>query len=150
MINQVMADKAVEYFNNGFLCSESVLMAITEAYEIESLHIPSIATAYGSGLSRTNGPCGALSGGIMALSLLNGRKDSSDDYASLYKNVSRLQHSFNATFKTTECSKLLGFSLSDSDASEKFTNNQCKSNICNHCVRFVAKEVHHILSSQNT
>lgn len=145
MKNDAMADKAVEYFNSGFVCAEAVLMAIAEAYEINSPHIPSIATAFGSGLSRSNGPCGALSGGIMALSLLNGRKDGSEDYASLYKNVASLQQSFHTTFKTTECSKLLGFSLADSDAGEKFTQNKCQSNTCNHCVRFVVEEVNRIV-----
>ncbi|MDD2382949.1 MAG: C-GCAxxG-C-C family protein [Sulfurospirillaceae bacterium] len=148
MNNDLIADKAVAYFNDGFLCSESVLMALAEAYGIDSPHVPSIATAFGSGLSQTNGPCGALSGGILALSLLHGRNKEKQDYAQLYKNVALLQKIFNEKFASTACTQLLGFSMADSDASEKFTKNECKKNTCNHCVRYVVEEVQHILSSQ--
>ena len=148
MKTEAIADKAVEYFNSGFVCAEAVLMAVAEAYEINSPHIPAIATAYGSGLSRTNGPCGALSGGILALSLLHGRNEGKQDNNQLYKNVAELQNAFTEKFATTSCTQLLGFSLADCDAGEKFTQNECKKNICNPCVHFVAEEVERILSSQ--
>lgn len=134
-------EAAVSYFNNGFLCSEAVLMAVTEAYSIQSPLIPAIATAFGSGLSRTNSTCGALSGGILALSLLNNRTLQKEPYAELYTTIATLKNNFINRFSTTECSDILGFSLSDTDASEKFAAHKCKETRCNACVKAVAHDV---------
>ncbi|GBD95663.1 MAG TPA: C_GCAxxG_C_C family protein [Nitrospirae bacterium] len=62
-----------ELFDSGYYCAENVLLAIAESQGIQSDLIPKIATGFCSGISRTCGMCGALSGAIMSLNLLYGR-----------------------------------------------------------------------------
>ena len=141
-----VGQSASEYFTQGYLCSESVLMAVAKAAKIDSPLIPAMATAFGSGVARTDGTCGALSGGIMALSLLGGRSTPSETYDKLYANVALFKDSFHQKFASCDCSALLGFSLSDSDAKEKFVAGKCRQCKCTNFVAFAAQEVCRIVS----
>jgi len=47
-----MAERAVSYFKEGYICAESVLMAYAEAQGIKSVLIPRIATGFGGGIGR--------------------------------------------------------------------------------------------------
>ena len=65
--------RSLELFRSGYFCAESVLQAIAENQDIQSDLIPKIATGFCSGISRTGGMCGAVSGGIMGIGLVAGR-----------------------------------------------------------------------------
>ena len=146
-MNETVEQKALEYFANGYVCSEAVLKAVAEYHGIDSPLIPAIASAFGSGMARSEGGlCGAFSGGMMALSLLQGRTQADAPKDPLYHNVQTFKAQFEHAFGTCECAKLLGFSLSDADAGVKFKENDCKACKCDHYVAFAAKEVEKILT----
>lgn len=137
-----VSEKALEHFSNGYVCSEAVLKAIAEHHGIDSPFIPSIASAFGSGMARTKGGlCGALSGGMMALSLLQGRTQADAPKEELYHNVQTFKARFEEVYGTCECAELLGFSLSDADAGTKFHEGNCKACKCDQYVAFAANEV---------
>ena len=71
-MDKVGAD-AKQKFDQGLYCAESVLAAIADHYGIASDLIPGIANGFCSGLARTCGPCGAVSGAILALNMMLGR-----------------------------------------------------------------------------
>ena len=87
--------RSVELFKSGFFCAESVLLAIAESQGIQSDLIPRIATGFCSGISRTGGICGAVSGAIMGINLLAGRNSPAESievsYALTQKLISRLE-----------------------------------------------------------
>jgi len=56
---------AEEAFASGLYCAESVVLALAKAQGVESDLLPKVATAFCSGMSRTCGTCGALTGAIM-------------------------------------------------------------------------------------
>jgi C_GCAxxG_C_C family probable redox protein len=68
-----VAKRSREYLESGYWCAESVLLAVAEAKGVQSDLIPKIATGFCSGMARTGGQCGALSGGILSIGLLLGR-----------------------------------------------------------------------------
>lgn len=142
-----VGDVAVNHFLEGFSCAEAVLMSIASEQGISSPLIPKIATAFGSGLSCTNGMCGALSGGILALSLMKGKETNNDDRRELYGDVQALTELFKKHFHALECTTLLGFNLSEADAGEKFVKGDCLKTKCVHYVSFVANEVHQRVKS---
>jgi len=145
-MSETIEQKALTYFANGYVCSEAVLKAVAEKHGIDSPLIPAIASGFGSGLARTeHGLCGAFSGGVMALSLLQGRKNASESKDVLYQNVQTFQHHFEEAFGSCECASLLGFSLSAPDAGVKFTEGNCKACKCELYVAFAAKEVELLL-----
>ncbi|ATB70856.1 C_GCAxxG_C_C family protein [Sulfurospirillum diekertiae] len=146
-MNESVEQKALEHFSNGYVCSEAVLKTIAEKHGIDSPLIPAIASGFGSGLSRSDGGlCGAYSGGVMALSLLQGRTNASDPKDPLYHNVQLFKEHFEKAFGSCECAKLLGFSLSSPDAGEKFKEGNCKTCKCDLYVVYAVTEVEHMLT----
>lgn len=147
-MNETIEQKALEYFSSGYVCSEAVLKAVAEKHGIDSPLIPAIASGFGSGMARTeHGLCGALSGGIMALSLLQGRKNANESKDALYHNVQTFQEHFEKAFGACECASLLGFPLSSPDAGVKFKEGNCKVCKCDLYVAFAAKEVELLLGN---
>ncbi len=142
-----IVQKALDYFSSGYTCSESVLKSVAEAKGIDGNTVLPMASAFGSGMSRTNGGvCGAFSGGVMALSLLRGRKVPSVSLDLLYRNVADFKERFETLFESCECATLLGFCLSDKDAGEMFKAQNCKVCKCDRFVAFAAEEVERILT----
>ena len=75
MDKEKVVELAKSYAVKGFLCSESVLLAISDWLEIQNGLIPKIATGFGAGIGGCGSVCGAISGGIMALGLKFGRNE---------------------------------------------------------------------------
>lgn len=147
MTNINIEELAINHFANGFLCSEAVLLATAEKNNLDSTLIPKIATAFGRGLANGDSICGALSGGILALSLFQGRDTQKESFELLYKNIDTLKDEFNKEFGEHNCTKLLGFSLNDEDAKEKFVKNDCKNCKCSNYVGFVTKKVEELIKN---
>lgn len=62
-------------------CSQSVLLALQEAFNIGDAESFKAATVLSGGVARRGETCGALLGGLMALGLVAGRSDIKDTQA---------------------------------------------------------------------
>lgn len=102
---------AEDYFASGLYCAESVVLAVAGAWKIESDLLPKIATAFCSGMARTGGQCGALSGAIMAVSMVTGRSNAGQSLQDCYALVQQLLREFEREFGARNCSDLLGCDL---------------------------------------
>lgn len=120
-------EEARRLFKSGYYCAESVLMAVTKDCGIESPLIPSIATGFCSGISRTSGMCGALTGGILALNLLYGRSNAEESVARNYDAVQQLIQGFQSNHGSTNCSELLGCHLGTPEGQKEFKEKQLHS-----------------------
>jgi C_GCAxxG_C_C family probable redox protein len=121
------AQRSGELFESGFYCAESVLLAMTQSRGIKSDLIPMIATGFCSGTARTCGMCGAVSGGIMGISLFTGRNSPDGSVQETYDLVRRLLELFEAKFGSTNCGQLTGCDLGTEEGQEHFrTNNLLK------------------------
>jgi len=72
--------KALEYDKYSG-CSQSVLLALQEAFSIGDLESFKAATVLSGGVARMGETCGALLGGLLALGLVVGREDITDTQA---------------------------------------------------------------------
>jgi len=110
-----MTDEAArmsgEFFQSGYYCAESVLMAVAVHRGEHSDLIPRIATGFCGGMSRTNGTCGAVSGAIMSLGLALGRNSADESVDKVYAATRELLDRFGRTFGSTNCRQLLGCDL---------------------------------------
>ncbi|SNR67668.1 C_GCAxxG_C_C family probable redox protein [Humidesulfovibrio mexicanus] len=93
------------------LCAESVLLACAEALGVRSPLLPRLATGFCSGLSRTDGPCGALAGAVMALGLALGRDGAEDELDQCYASVQEFRCFFLSRFGSDRCSEVCGCRL---------------------------------------
>jgi len=118
-----------ELFNSGFYCAESVLLGMAEHLGIQSELIPGIASGFCSGIARSCGQCGALSGAILGLGLIYGRKSPQDSMDIMYRQVQRLLVSFRETFGSTNCRELTGVDLGSVEGQRQF-REQGKHALC--------------------
>lgn len=128
-----IAHTAQSHFDAGYYCAESVLLAVSERAGIRSPLLPAIATGFCSGLTRSWGTCGALSGGVMAVSLAYGRSAPGEPVAENNVAVRRLIEEFGKTCGATHCSELLGCDLDTQDGRKVYEDdrlrNQCRDYI---------------------
>jgi C_GCAxxG_C_C family probable redox protein len=111
-----------------------VLLAVAEHEQIHSDLIPRIATGFCSGVARTGGMCGAVSGGIMALSLLYGRSSPTQPVDPCYKAVRLFFQQFSSRFKAVSCLELIGVRLDTPEGQAAFREHR----LIEHCLDYVA------------
>ncbi len=69
-----VSSAAINYFQNGYHCAESIVAAVLEALGENPKEAVAHATAFGGGFGRSFGEaCGALSGALIAIGHLHGR-----------------------------------------------------------------------------
>lgn len=113
-------EAAAKRFDEGLYCAESVLATVAEALGIESSLIPGVATGFCSGMARTCGPCGALTGGILGLNLAFGRSSAAKSVENNYAAVQTLVDQFREIFGSTNCGELLGCDLGTEEGQRIF------------------------------
>jgi C_GCAxxG_C_C family probable redox protein len=141
MIDKI-SQRAGELFQSGYYCAESVLLAIAESKGIESEFIPRIATGFCGGLARTCGMCGAVSGGVMAISLFTGRNSPSESVLPAYDTVRKLLEIFEASFGSTNCRDLTGCDLGTDKGQNYFKTN----NLMAQCTRYTEEATRIVMS----
>ena len=85
-----------------------MLLAVAEHMHIHSDIIPRIASGFCGGLAHTGGMCGAVSGGIMAISLSQGRDLPTRSNNPLYATIQDFMKMFTEQFGDVNCQKLTG------------------------------------------
>ena len=97
-------DTAVSYFENGLYCSEAILKAFNEHYQIglgeQALRM---ATGFGAGLGASKCCCGSLTGGVMVLSAVAGRTSADESETPAFEAVAALHDWFKKKFGATCC-----------------------------------------------
>ena len=106
-ISAEIRKSAEQYLKSGLLCAESVALAIGKAHGIESEVVPKAATALCSGMARTRGPCGALTGAVLGVGLVLGRSSSAESVEPCYLATQRLIQMFEKEFGSRDCYTLL-------------------------------------------
>ncbi len=115
--------RSLELFRSGFFCAESVLLAIAESQGIQSDLIPRIATGFCSGISRTGGMCGAVSGAIMGINLAAGRNSPAESLEISYTLTQELISRFERQFGSINCRQLIGCDLATEAGQRYFMEN---------------------------
>ena len=110
-LNEKATQRCVELLDEGYLCAEAVLLAITESKGIQSDLIPKIATGFSTGIAKTGGLCGALIGAILAINIFTGRNSGSESTRRNYTQVQKLIHRFEQKYGPSSCKELLGCDL---------------------------------------
>ena len=124
-----ISHRAGEIFESGYYCAESVLLAVAEDQGIKSELIPKIATGFCGGMSRTCGTCGAVTGGLMAISLCVGRTDPNESVAPAYITVRKFLEMFKDRFGSINCRDLIGCDLGTEEGQNYFKSNDIRE----HC-----------------
>lgn len=120
---------------SGLYCAEAVVSALAEAQGIDSPLLPGLATALCSGMSRSCGPCGALTGAILGLGLSLGRRDASESAAPSFAATQELIRQFEAEFGGRNCDQLLDCDLGTPEGQASFREQHLHRRCARYTVR---------------
>lgn len=102
-------DKAYEYFNNGYNCSQAVVLAFSDLYPDKKDDMVKIASSFGGGFGRTREVCGTFSGISMVLGLICGFDgENGVSKAEHYALIRELGERFKKDNGSIICRELLG------------------------------------------
>ncbi|WP_022666260.1 C-GCAxxG-C-C family protein [Desulfospira joergensenii] len=129
-------DQAGELFGNGFHCAEAVAWAVLQSLGQDPTLAAAHATPFGGGFGKTYGDaCGALSGGLIAIGHIHGRKDPSGDWDLPASLGAGLRQHFVETWGTTHCATLRD------EFGEEFQMERCRE-----VVRAVTRDLLELLA----
>ncbi len=113
--------EAVAYFDNGYNCSESMLLAFSKALGADCTAIPMLATPFGAGIGRLCHECGVLTGGILAIGLRYGRSSPKDTESrdKSYAIARAYYEGFQRRFGSVKCIKIQGTDLLNQEEARK-------------------------------
>ena len=131
---------AREYLASEYNCAQSVLKAILEEKGIFFDKAMSLSSGFGGGIAGEGRTCGAVSGAIMAIGVLNGlhSKDIVQSKERTYEVSSLLIERFKEKFETTQCYELIGVDIKDPEAKKAARERGVFSDLCS---KFVATAV---------
>ena len=125
-------NKAMEYMTQGYVCSESVLLATCQEFgiEIDDKIIPRIANLFAGGIGNTGAVCGAVSGAIMAMGLVKERGETMEDALVTLGIAQEFRRRFEAEMETINCRELTGLDLSTQEGIQQLMTSDVPQTVC--------------------
>ena len=116
-----IVEQAVEYFNQGYSCSQSILLAFAPLLQLSQQTALLIAAPFGGGIAQTGNNCGAVSGALMVIGMRKGHTSPQDKATkeALYVTARDLMHQFEQEHGNLTCQSLLGFRLDVPEEAQK-------------------------------
>lgn len=143
----IFAKKACEYFNNGYNCAQSVLLAFAPIIKMDEKTALSLASSFGGGMGRLREVCGAVSMMFAIAGLLKGYTTPNNDElkAEHYTRIQTLAEKFKSAHGTIICRELLGledesFSPIPSKRTEQYYAERPCENFIRTCAEIIETE----------
>jgi len=135
------ADEAVSTFQQGFSCSQAVLLAFAPELGLERDQALKISGAFGAGMGRLGEVCGALTGAFMTIGLIYGRTraDDEDMKEQAYAHVAELAAEFRRRHGSVRCRDLLGCDLGTPEGRQFSKEHGLSETRCTQFVRDAAE-----------
>lgn len=124
--------QALRYFEEGYACSQSILMAYGGLFGIESETAARLGAAFGAGVARRGETCGAVNAAIMVLGSKYGHTspDDLDSKEKAYQTVRTLISKFESRNGSIKCSQLLNLDISSPDGYQVAREQQLFTDRC--------------------
>jgi len=121
MNKQDIVSKALSFFDEGYACSQSVVLAFSEELNLDERTAKLISSTFGGGMGRLREKCGAVTGGFMVLGLKYGNTDPKDMDTKLaaYKKVRDLNQVVVEIHGTSNCAEILKKNATEADVTER-------------------------------
>ena len=147
----VKSKTAIEHFYSGLNCAQSVFLTYANELSIDRETALKIASGFGAGMGREQETCGAVSGAVMVLGLMNtvpGRTLNENKEAS-YAAVSGFINSFRDQFGSVLCRDILdGCDLKTEEGQQQFKEQELLDKRCVHCVKLAINLLENLSQKQ--
>jgi C_GCAxxG_C_C family probable redox protein len=134
---------ATAKFLAGYNCAQAVLFANCDQLQIDKHLALKLATGFGAGIAREGEVCGAVTGGILALSLRYGRAEGEDRSKTedTYARTQAFLGHFKARHGSVICRELLKCDLRTAEGQKFFKKNDLLHRTCAECVQTASELV---------
>ena len=137
------AERAREYFKQGYACSQAVAMAFSDLTTISEADWAKLTLPFGGGLGRLRLTCGAVSGMSAVIGLLMGQEGTNpENKATMYEITRKLCAQFSEENGSLICADLLSGNnlwVEKGGAPEQRTQEYYKKRPCGELVYSAAK-----------
>ncbi len=142
-------EKALDYFDRKFHCSQAVLAAYAEECGLTEEQALKLGTCFGSGM-RKGEVCGACTGGLMVLGALYGQYDKADAESRLVANEvnDKMMDGFAKVSGSYICNDLLKCDISTPEGVEYARVNNLFTEFCPIMVANAVDVVERIISER--
>ena len=127
-------EKAVEMFNSGINCAQSVAVVYAEKFKINEEDIIAFASGFGAGMGKLQKTCGAVTGAFMVIGMANRNIPMENRKDKTYSEVFNFEQKFIEKMKSSSCDKLLDCDLKTEEGKLKFESLSLKKNVCEKCI----------------
>jgi len=141
-------ERAVGYAEEGFLCSESVALALKDALGTECACIPKVATGFAAGVGRTGNLCGALTGAILGLGLALGRDTPEARDRPPHWYARRMAEAFEEAEGSLTCPGILGLDIGDPQDYKTYRERNTWATVCRGLIRVATGLAYDILEEE--
>lgn len=109
-VEKSYSKKAMNLFENGYNCSQSVFLAFSDLYNMDTETALKISSSFGGGMGKLREVCGSVTGMFMVAGMLYGYTDSNDQLSKEehYKRIQYLAREFEKKNHSIICRELLG------------------------------------------
>ena len=117
-----MIDESVElakkYFSGNYNCSQSTMKAILVGMEMDFEQVMPLAAGIGAGVAHEGNVCGAVSGAILALGVIENKShaDAKQHKEAAYASGEEFVRRFKQKYGTIICNELTGVEMTDTNA----------------------------------
>lgn len=144
------SDIAVNYFCDGFNCSQAVLISHSEELGLDKENALKIACAFGGGMSHIGETCGAVTGALMVIGLKYGKykKEDTTSKEKTYALVKKYTNEFKKSHGSIKCKDLLPYDISNPDELVKAKESNVFTTICPKLVESSVNIVERVLKEE--
>lgn len=142
--------KALAYFHQGFNCAQSVFTAFADQVGLSEEAALRFSSAFGAGLGRMRGTCGAFAGLCMVAGFCKGNLSGNpDDKEIIFSLTRKLADEFKQEFGTLTCRELLRLDeeMEPSARPNDRTPQYYAGRPCERCVSFCAAKARLLLDN---
>ncbi|MHA1951999.1 MAG: C-GCAxxG-C-C family (seleno)protein [Candidatus Thorarchaeota archaeon] len=142
-------ETAVDYFvNKNHNCAQSVMRAVLEKYDLNYEEATASMAGLGGGVGLQGDTCGAVTGAVAALGVLNSRefKDFEKHKQASYISGAKFVYKFKKKFETVKCDDLTGITMTDEQARNEFDE---KGEFYVICPKYLEEAVRIIIDMQS-
>jgi len=141
------SEQAESLFLGGNNCSQSVLLPFLDELELDRKTALQMAAGFGGGMGRMQYTCGAVTGSVMVLGLVEAARRGEEGLKPRsYEKVKEFFKRFEAEHGTSSCKELTGCDFGSEEGSAAFREEGVMEKICAPCVRRAVEIVEDLLA----
>lgn len=145
-------ERALEYFHRGFNCAQSVFAAFAGQIGLSEEAALKLSSAFGAGLGRMRGTCGAFAGLSMIAGYCSGNLTGTpEDKERIFALTRELATAFTAEFGSLQCRELLHLDENTQESARPSDRTAAyyAARPCERCVAFCAARAADLLRSHS-